>query len=176
MVAPLTTLHDIAVELLECARAGLETWDLPAPCRVCVVPGAIAWDDCSSGGQLVISRTDVYYSTVFPADSTEDASVNISCNQGFPVALYALSLVRCAPGPVTAGPVVRPPTCEALAEAALLLASDSYAIRSALLCCVKDMESAGTIVAGRVGRDVAVGPEGGCVGLEIQILIGVTNG
>lgn len=175
-MAALTLFHDVAVELLECARLSLEENGLPAPCRVCVVPGLIAWDDCSAGGQLVIAMTDTYYATTFPADATEDTSAVLACTPGFPVAVYTMSLMRCAPAPVVAGPTVRAPVCADLQAAALLLSQDSYALRSALICCLSNLQREGVLVDGRLGRLTVVGPEGGCVGVELQIYVGAANG
>lgn len=169
-----TIVYDTAAALLECARLGLEEWELPAPCRVCVVPGEIAWDSCENGGQLAISRNRVYYSNVFPTEITQDTVVPAACGPGIVVADYTLSLVRCAPQPKGNPP--RPPTCDALSDVALLLDRDAYALRSALLCCLRDLRNDRTIIEWRLGSTQSVGPNGGCVGNTLQILVGYTNG
>lgn len=168
-----TTIYDVALEILNCAVTGLAGAGLPAPCRACVVPGEVAWDDCSSGGQLAITTTATYYSTSFPADASEDAVTSATCTQGMVVASYEISLVRCIPGPK--GNPVRAPTCEALSEAALLQHRDSYALRTSILCCLADLQHENVIVEYRVGRTETVGPEGNCGGSVIAISVGFVN-
>lgn len=166
-------IHDTAQALLNCAYEGILEAGLPTPCRICVVPGQIAWDDCSDGGQLEIALDSVFYSTDFPQDTTVDTAVNSACGPGIVVASMTLSLMRCAPMP--AGLTARAPTCEALEEAALLVARDNYVLRTSLLCCLKQLRDERIIVDSRLNAMTVGGPQGGCVGNSVVIFIGFAN-
>lgn len=175
MPSPIDLVFNTAVELLECARVGLEDYGLQAPCRVCVVPGEIVFDTCANGGQLVISTSEIYYANVFPIRITQDTSVPTPCGPGIVVADFTLSLMRCAPGPGKGNPPP-PPTCEALQASALEINRDSFVLRSAVMCCLSELKNDRTLIDYRLGGSLVTGPEGGCVGNTVQILVGFTNG
>lgn len=173
---PATTVYTIAAELLECARVALDEGGQPDPCRICVVPGEISWDQCANGGQLIMGINRVYYSNSFPLELTGENSgaTNPLCGPAMVVADLTLSLMRCAPGPTGNPP--RFPTCAALDAVAQLVALDSFYLRSGILCCLRDLQKAYTIVDYRVAAANVDGPIGDCVGNELSILVAVTHG
>lgn len=165
------TIFNVSKNLLECILAALEDAGLPIPCRVCVVPGEIAWDDCQ-GGQLVVSTTREFQSETFPLEAFE-RGVNSSCGLPYLVAELTFNLLRCAPIPKGLSTSV---PCEELEETALLLHKDAYWMRQALSCCLRDMKINYTILDYVVGATTRVGPEGACVGNETTVLVGFVNG
>lgn len=168
-------IFNVSFNLLDCVFDGIIEAGLPEPCRVCVVPGEIAWDECGDGGQLEISTTSVFYSNIFPTDTSQDITVGSGgCGPGIPVASMTLSLMRCAPLPT--GVTSKAPSCAALQETALLVGRDNYVIRNSLLCCLKDLKANSTIVDYRLGPVTIDGPEGGCVGNSVVLFIGLANG
>jgi len=173
---PASTVYTIAAELLECARLSLSDGGQPDPCRVCVVPGEIVWDQCANGGQLILGINQVYYSNAFPLELTGEAAgtVNPLCGPAYAVADYTLSLMRCAPIPTGNPP--RSPSCEALSASAQEIVLDSFYLRNGLLCCLRDMQKDLSIVDYRMSAATVDGPLGDCVGSEISLLVGLTHG
>lgn len=173
---PALTSYTIAAQLLECARLELSEGGQPEPCRIAVTAGEIAWDVCAAGGQLIISTNRVYYANTFPLELTADSGgqSNPICGPAMAVADYTLSLMRCAPG-VTGNPP-KAPTPAALDAVAQSLALDSYYLRTGLLCCLRDLQKAYTILDYRISAANMDGPVGDCVGNEINILVGLSNG
>lgn len=171
-----TVIFDRAEELLGCVESAIEEAGLPGFCRVCVVPGEIADDECEAG-LLAITTTDIFPSNIFPSESTEDLSPQSVCGAGMMVADWTLRLMRCAPIPK--GLQAKAPSCEELREAALLWHKDAYHTRYALLCCLRDMRQnyiTSRLIDYRLGRVTASGPAGACVGFDIQILAGFIDG
>lgn len=171
-----STVYTIAADLLECAQLSLSEGGQPDPCRICVVPGEISWDQCANGGQLIMGINRVYYSNSFPLELTGETAgaTNPLCGPAMVVADYTLSLMRCAPT-VTGNPP-RFPTCAALDEVAQLVALDSFYMRNGILCCLRDMQRALTIVDYRMTAATVNGPLGDCVGNELSLLVAVTHG
>jgi hypothetical protein len=145
---------------------------LPAgarPCRSGVVPGAIAWDDCTCG-ILATSWSMTFLTDVFPSESN---TIQGNCDAPEEASEFVMQLIRCAPGPTDSG---QPPTPATLQAAALLMATDGNIMEravAALLCALKDD---GTIWDYLVGRRTAQGPQGMCVGSELRVTIGLPRG
>jgi len=165
------TIFDTSKTLLDCILNALEEAGLPIPCRVCAVPGAIAWDDCTSG-QLVVTTVQEFQSETFPLEALE-RGVNSSCGLPYLVAELTFSLLRCAPIPKGTSLTV---PCESLEATSILLHKDAYWMRNALACCLRDLKNSYTILEYIVGATTRVGPDGGCVGNETTVLIGFVNG
>lgn len=163
----------IAQELLECIRLKLVEYELELPCRICVVPGEIVYDNCGAGGQLYASIVDSYYSNVFPIDVANDITFSSSCAPGMAAANITFSLMRCAPG--VKGNPPKPPTCDEYEAAALAIGKDNYAMRAGLLCCLADMKRTREIIDFRMGRATTAGPEGGCVGTVMTLTLAFIN-
>lgn len=162
------TPHQVAEAILACAAAVVEDVN-----RVCVVPGAIAWDECQCG-QLVISETDMFPSSSFPLDQIDSTD---ACGEPWHVVQYTLSLTKCVPVSDSNG---HPPGCGSLAAAAAILSQDKRSVRRAVFCCLQalyeEMDSnEPQIEAFQLGHSVTVGPEGMCAGHELTIWVGWTN-
>lgn len=165
------TVFNTSKDLLGCILTALEDAGLPIPCRVCVVPGEIAWDDCNAG-QLVVSTVREFQSETFPLEALE-RGVNSSCGLPYLVAELRFSLLRCAPIPQKMSITV---PCESLEDTSLLLHKDAFWMRKALSCCLLDLKRTYVILDYIVGSTDRVGPDGGCVGNEITVLLGLVNG
>lgn len=165
------TIYNTSKTLLNCIFTALEDAGLPIPCRVCAVPGEIAWDDCAKG-QLVVSTVREFQSETFPLEALE-RGVNSSCGLPYLVAELTFSLMRCAPIPK--GTSITVP-CEDLETTSILLHRDAYWMRQALSCCLRDLKTSYTILDYIVGATERAGPEGACVGNETTVLVGFVNG
>lgn len=163
-----TRVYDVSKNLLDCIGNGLEQHELPIPCRICVVPGQIAYDSCSEGGQLAVTTVQEYNSYEFPAPAT-DVPNGYECGNPYFVAEYLFSLMRCAPSPQGMSAVV---PCVDLDETALLIGKDAYVIRTSVQCCLNDMMDQNIIADYTMAPVVRVGPQGGCVGNEMRIRVG----
>jgi hypothetical protein len=157
--------HRLAGELLAAARDGLAAGPYGAPGRACVVPGAIAWDDCEChGGQLAVSVTRYWRTANFPVELGGEPGGQTPCDAAFLAADLLVQVIRCAPGPQEDG---SPPPCEELDAAAAQATDDAYRVRVAVRCRLASLEDAGEIVAWVTGAQPALGPEGGCVGSQL---------
>lgn len=181
-----TAVHDTAQALLGCVCVALdqvaETIEgQPGcpECRTCVVPGLVAWDSCddpcdSGGGQgqLTVSIVRMYPSSVatFPGEDRPVQGIR-GCT---PPQLTALELVvtllRCAPTPSEEG---CPPSCEELAAAAKILHTDATTVYNAVLCCFPDTSQRRRGQMFVIGQQKTVGPQGGCVGIEQRVIVGL---
>lgn len=166
------TIFDTSKALLDCILSALEDAGLPIPCRICAVPGEIAWDNCNAG-QLVVSTVREFQSETFPLEALE-RGVNSSCGLPYLVAELTFSLLRCAPIPKGTSTSV---PCEELEANSVLLHRDAFWMRRALSCCLRDLKRTPPYVVLDyiVGSTVRVGPEGACVGNETTVLVGFAN-
>ena len=168
------TIFNTSETLLGCIETALVEAELPRPCRVCVVPGEIVWDDCE-GGQLVVSTTREFQSENFPLETLE-RGVNSSCGLPYLVAELVFSLTRCVTIPKGLSTSV---PCDDLRSDSLLLHRDAYWMRQALSCCLRDMKL-GYPETGLLDYVVSgverVGPEGKCAGNVVTVLLGYANG
>lgn len=165
------TIFNLSKMLLDCIETALAAAGLPIPCRICAVPGEIAWDDCE-GGQLAVSTVQEFPSEQFPLAAFE-RGVNSSCGLPYLVAELTFSLTRCVSIPKGAA---LSPACADLEADSLLLHRDSYWMRNALSCCLRDLKNSYTILEYIVGASERVGPEGRCAGNVVTVSIGFTNG
>jgi hypothetical protein len=139
------------------------------PARVGIVPGAIAWDGCDQCGQLALAATRPYLSDQFPIEAVVTSTMGpqpgaILCND------MVVQIIRCAPEPQ--GNELAP-TVEALDASAQVVTADAYAVMCATVDVLSTMETAGEILDFMVRQQVYVGPQGACVGSELQFVVGV---
>jgi hypothetical protein len=154
--------------LLTCAQNGVDnTGDLELH-RIGAVPGEIAWDACECG-LLAISEQRRYPSIDFPTEGLNDA---LPCGAPYTVVPYVIALVRCVPSSEEDG---EPPTVEALSAAAEQLNTDIAKLRQAIWCCLNDLYRTNQVLAFTVGASDVVGPEGGCAGHQLTVLVGFGN-
>lgn len=163
-----TAGYDLAVLLRDCVLARFIAVGLAAPDRAVVTVGEIAWDQCPCG-QLAVSLVEM-----FPADSfpTLTLSGSVRCPPRLWVMRYAVEMLRCASGSTGTGD---PPTPTQLAADALLAVKDAHAVRAAVRCCLNDEAKASRVVDFAVGRQVMVGPQGGCVGSDLDVYVSLAG-
>lgn len=136
--------------------------------RSCVVPGAIAWDECDCG-MLAVSIGRVYLSDVFP---DEQGSVTGNCQASMEVVEIVVQVIRCVPGPDDQGD---PPTCAQLDTAAQIMAADTQQALAAIavwICQALDTQ----IFYGLITPTLPQGPQGDCAGPELHVLIALPRG
>jgi hypothetical protein len=139
-----------------------------------VVPGLEpSIENCCSGdagGQLTVSVVRRYPSRTFPIP---DFNTPRNCAAPFIVVVYLVTVARCAPVGVNG----RPPTCEQLDIAAQEAMLDMEQLWDGVACCLNDTPAMDTLVGPgphnwTYGDQLTVGPEGGCSGSTLQVLVG----
>lgn len=138
------------------------------PDRVGVVPGAIAWDDCQCG-QLVVSLARIYESDAFPSELGQV----INCPAALLVGELIVQIIRCVPLPADneiSVPIV------ALQESAATVTTDAWTTIQTVSCELQVMrDDDRDIYDYLVQSQQVVGPEGGCVGSELHVLVGLVR-
>lgn len=158
--------YTLASMILAAARDELVRHTLPIPGRVCVVPGAIAWDNCEcDDGQLAVSVDRYYLTDEFPTDQTQ--TVTGRCNSAYIVAEIIVQIIRCAPQP---GEGMLAPTCAVLDASAQQVIADAYAVMTGVTCMLDGIVDV-HISDYEVRAQQFVGPEGACVGSELHVLV-----
>jgi hypothetical protein len=162
-------LHQVALELLDAAAVALDRSPGGRPGRACVVPGAIAWDDCTcEGGQLAVALTRTYRSAAFP---TEGAGPE-PCAAGFLAAAFVVQVIRCAPQPEGQATA---PSCEALAASAAVVTTDAWLVRQGVHCRLVELDEAEEVEAYQLAGQPVLGPAGGCVGCELAVVVALPD-
>ncbi|KPI33263.1 hypothetical protein OV450_1351 [Actinobacteria bacterium OV450] len=185
MAVQLLAVNDLAEDVLACICVALDqaATDVPGQpgcptCRSCLVPGTVSWDSCEDpcgppaqvGGQLTVSVARVFPSTSFPSEDREIRGLR-GCTQPTYMAVeLVITLLRCVPGPTDDG---CPPSCEDLAAAAKVLHVDLASVYNALLCCLPQTTTKPGSRRYVIGASKTVGPDGGCVGLEQRVTVGL---
>lgn len=134
------------------------------PPRSGVVPGAIAWDACDCG-MLAVSVAQVYPSETFPAQQVARVG---ACDAPWEVGEIVIQLIRCAPNPEGQNLY---PSVAALAASAQEVRRDAYQVLLAASAELCQMDSARDISDFLVRPQVTQGPQGGCVGTELRVLV-----
>lgn len=158
-------VYDVVRAIFDCVRFGLGETSNQAPARAYVSMGVPAWDDCCDG-QLVVWWSRVYGSSTFPDADTRP----IVCQSPWTVVEVNVEIVRCIPGSDRNG---NPPSVESLEEAARVANVDARAVWTAVQCCLVNHRE---VWEARVTGQVVAGPDGGCVGSRLTILVGVIDG
>ena len=153
--------YTVGTNLVTTVRDGLSS----KPGRTGLVPGEIAWDSCDCGGMLAVSLSRLYLSETFPEESE---TVNGACQPPYEVGQYTVAVVRCAPNPD--GIEAAPPADELDTAAGLLLqdATEMLDAVAALLCRLKNDDE---VLDYLVTPVEPVGPEGGCVGVNLTVRV-----
>jgi hypothetical protein len=158
----LQTIRDANVAELRTTLAGV-------PARVGIVPGAIAWDDCGdSCGQLALAVSRYFLSDQFPFEATTSA-VQPGAIIGADV---NVQLTRCAPSPQ--GNELAP-TVTALEASARTVLDDAQAILCSTVTALQDLLDRTLIMDYLVRQQPVMGPEGGCVGSELLVAVGLSR-
>lgn len=136
--------------------------------RVCLmVPGSIAWDDCHCG-QFVQTVTTAVPMMQFPAGGGDQRRTPCGPHQ---VGINVIaSVTRCVHGVLENGSA---PVCDALGADALQLERDRYSLTVAINCFLRTQRDEMRIIDYVIGTSTAVGPEGGCAGVELAYSFGL---
>lgn len=169
----LTRPYRVGGLLLDCVCAKLSLTEAGCPARRCLVPGVEpSVENCcagKNGGQLTVHIVRSYPSRKFPLPDVAAGN----CDAPLDVVTYSVQVWRCMP----TGTVDHPPRCDDIDDTALTAWTDKEAIRLGVACCLRDRDTAEKTVG--VGYDwifgdfVTKGPEGGCVGSEQLVQIGL---
>lgn len=166
---PLAIWH-ISSVLVTGIDAALAATTAGAPNRACVVPGSIAWDECECG-TLAVSPQRFFVSDEFPEGALGRGLVRTSpCDQPWLVAELFVQLIRCAP---TTSELGVAPTCVDLAAAAQVLLVDAYTVLTETLRIMCELRENDETVDYVIGEQVTRGPEGLCVGTELNVFVGI---
>lgn len=140
------------------------------PNRACVVPGAIAWDQCDCG-QLAVSASRWFYSENFPIE-TGPGTQGTPCMMPYLVGEFIIQLVRCMPSPQGRDLFV---PCAQLESASRILIEDAYVVLETTRQILCELRSDDVIIEFAFGEETTVGPEGGCGGVELRALVAVVR-
>lgn len=170
-------IKDCVIQYLE----PLDHYSESSPYRATVETGVIAWDDCRCG-QLAVSLISAYPSSNFPAErAIGDEAGTVAgegpCGPQFFIFQYNVTVLNCAP---SGGANARPPTIDAVNNAAMVSVMDAWAVRAGVTCCMKELTSYDNPegkIAHRymIGTQTFVGPEGTCQGSELPVFVGIMN-
>lgn len=137
------------------------------PCRSGVVPGLVAWDDCTCG-ILATTWAITMASEVFPQ---ERILADGNCDAPWEVMEMAVQLIRCAPSVNTVTARKTAPSVSDLEKAAVRMDRDQSQVIRAMSVTLCTMKDASDIIDFMVNRSSALGPEGGCVGFEARAFV-----
>lgn len=168
-MADMNQLNQILAEILVCACDVLDNGladsgagSCGCPCRSFITAGTPVWDveACCSGGQLAVYVRDIYPFSNFPSRST-DANI---CSPSL-AANVTVQLLRCWPTMTEDGSA---PTGPQIQTASNDIYRDLYLLTWGLVCCLK--------IHGRKRKfaltsSKIVGPQGGCVGAEVEFAV-----
>lgn len=157
---PILSTFDVAQWFLDTTKQALEDCSRKEISRSYVAAGQIVWDDCC--GLLVVAPERVYRSQEFP----QEAGGLEICFGGTIVIPLVVVLVRCVPG---LDPKGNPPSANALQVAYTELMGDAAVVYNAVISELPDdWERANP-------TQTFVGAEGGCIGVETRVVIGVSQ-
>jgi hypothetical protein len=156
----------VASALETAVNTGLST----AVDRHGVVPGAIPWDACDCG-MLAVSVGRIYLSDTFPEPM--ESVISPACSAAWEVAEIIFQVIHCAPQPE--GQNLYPSVASLMAAAQLMATDGAELIKyaSQKLC---EMTRDDEIVDHLIGTVDPQGPEGGCVGYQLSVLVALGRG
>lgn len=160
-------MYDIASLLLGAVKDDLTTLGVTLN-RVCVVPGQIAWDECECG-QLVVSLYRMWWSNDFPEEATSETH----CNESLLCGQFTFAYQTCAPNPI--GNAIAP-TCEALDTSAQTVMAAAWQMFTTLTCETQALADNYQIMGRKLNSIYPKGPDGGCVGAEVQVSVAIRPG
>lgn len=173
-MSDINTLNQVLSEILVCACDTLhngicdETGSpCSCPCRTFVTAGPPVWDNeaCCSDGQLAVYVKDIFPFSNFPSRGG-DANI---CTPSL-AANVSVQLLRCWPATVEEDGTA--PTAQQIQVASTDIYRDLYLLTWGLICCLKvnSRRRKYLLNGGRI-----LGPQGGCVGAEIDITIEIID-
>lgn len=160
-------LYQCSAALLTYVKAQLAatTAGLPANVRSCVVPGQLAWDCCEL---VAVEWIGNFFTNSLPSTAQE---TDDGCTAMLGMT-FRVTALRCSPQPDDSGD---PPTCVALDAAAQIQFVDALAVTRGVAFASKALEDANTVLSYAFGGAVPTGPQGGCVGVTMDVSYGVLN-
>jgi hypothetical protein len=135
----------------------------------CVVPGAIAWDDCSCGA-LYVSTTNWFLSDNFPDSTGPGTRAGNTCELAWLVGDITIQVMRCMPQPEGRSISVE---CPRLEDTAKIMLADAYVTldtATTVLCGLKDDD---VIIDFSIGEETTQGPLGDCGGVELHVFVAI---
>jgi hypothetical protein len=135
--------------------------------RVAIMPGAISWDECEVCGMLALSITRFFLTENFPVEVTTADHGPTGPILGADLSIQA---IRCAPQPAE-GELA--PSVSALNASSQEVLNDAWAVLCAVTTELASMEKDLEIAAWMIRQQMFVGPEGGCVGSDLAVAVGV---
>lgn len=163
------TFYDVPHILLSEISAAIATTIGGPLVRECVVPAAIAWDECECGA-LYISVNKWFLSETFPINAQGSDPRTTPCELPWLVGEIVIQIMRCAPQPQ--GREVAP-SCAALDNTAKITTVDAYTTLTTALRTLCELKALDRIVDFSLGEQTASGPEGACVGSELRVFVGI---
>lgn len=164
-------LNCVCAELNRVATLNLDFDQPGCPCRAAVISGTVAWDACCDGcgsdaepGQLTVALTDLFLTERFP---TSDRTLDV-CQPVKLAAQYTITILRCSPGPDKNG---NPPSADLLNKHARITNTDFLTLHHAVTCCLTTDPQTGKKRRVALSSHRSVGPQGGCVGSELVIIL-----
>lgn len=149
--------YTVAATVLAAAESALNVCERPVRMAY-VAAGVVAWDDCC--GMLVAAPERDYRTAQFPLEGPDP----LGCYDGLIAVDVVVLCVRCVPVLDDKG---RSPTAAALDEAYRGVLEDAAVVWNAMVTGLPDEWSTSGL------SQTWVGAEGGCVGTETRITIGV---
>lgn len=161
-------VYQTAVDLLACVRATLAntTGGVGRDMRVFVAPGVPTDDDCCAG-QLAVYVVNLFPSRTFPVQDI----LPENCGAPYTVVTFGVRVTRCIP----TGTRDEPPSPAVLQASAAQVYEDAYAIWVGARCCLADWAIASSPLDGVLSTQNFFEPMGGCVGSELQVLVGLLD-
>lgn len=154
-------LGDVSLALTEAGSAGLN--------RQYIAAGSIAWDDCC--GQLVVAPERVFKSMTFPIPATDAEQ----CSAAMIVVSVVVLLVRCVS---TVDEMGNAPDEATMHGEYATIMRDAATVWNAV-SGASVLEALGGVDADEWERTSVeqsfVGAEGGCIGVETRLMIGVPS-
>lgn len=168
-MADMNLLNQILAEILTCACEVLDQGlggevgsNCGCPCRAFVTVGSPVWDveACCSDGQLAVYVKDIFPFANFPSRNGEAniCAPTLAANVG-------VQLLRCWPTMDEDGTA---PTGPQIQAASNDLYRDMFLLTWGLVCCLKGNNRKRKYV---LNNARAVGPQGGCAGVEVEFII-----
>lgn len=155
----------------EALRQAVHTALTNKPSRSCVVPGLVAWDECCEG-QLAVTVVRSYLSDTFPDPMLTEISMD--CGAAWEVSEISVQILRCAPQPQGQS---NAPDCESLDASAREVYRDMSEVMTATAQKLCSMERETFDIENQlITSQMAIGPEGGCVGSDLRALVGLPRG
>lgn len=165
MTTAADNIFTVASTLRDRVAANLESAGTPVDVAA-IYPAAVAWDSCDCG-TLAVAVQRQYLTTNFPGISDVD---QLPCNSGFVAADLLVQVLRCVPQPQGRDLA---PSAEALEATAKLVLSDAWVALGTVQCALAELVEDDVIVQYVTRPQLFAGPDGGCVGSVLSVVVSV---